>query len=177
MPSGPESRPSVETPSPTADRGFVAGLRPIPSVIPGTVGAPDPRPAADIVGVDTAGRSVIIRVDRGSGQLLLVFLSTDCDGCEAFWSRFRQPGDAGLPDDVSTVIITRGPEAVVPAEVAATSEGIIGVPVIMSRRAWIDYRVTGYPFLVLVDVASRSVIGEAVGMGWGDVTALLRSGA
>ena len=174
--SGPGSGQSAESPaitsspSPLADPGFVAGLRPIPS---GSSGPSDPWPASDITGVDPSGDAVTVSVAGASGRLLLLFLSTDCDGCEEFWSRLRQSGDAGLPADVSPVVITRGPGVVTPAAVAAASEGIV-VPVVMSDRAWTDYRVMGYPFLVLVDVASRSVVGEAVGMGWGDVEKLHR---
>ncbi len=43
----------------------------------------------------------------------------------------------------------------------------------MSDTPWADYRVTGYPFFVLVDPAARRVIGETVAFGMEDVLALL----
>jgi len=161
--------------SPFDDPAFVAGLRPIPSKAAEVSGKSDPWPATDIVGVHSAGDELTIRIDSAEGRLLLVFLSTHCDGCETFWSQLGNPEGAGLPDDVSAVIITKGPNAVPPDEVAAASEGIGTVPVVMSDSAWTSYRVMGYPFLVLVDVASRSVVGEAVGMSWDDVVDIVGS--
>ena len=46
----------------------------------------------------------------------------------------------------------------------------------MGDRAWRDYRVTGYPFLVLVEPWSRRILAEVVGFGWSDVAAVLRTG-
>ena len=61
------------------------------------------------------------------------------------------------------------------AEVEAASGGLGSVPVVMTDAAWSDYRVTGYPFLVLVDPETRRVIGETVGFGWADVHAMIRA--
>jgi hypothetical protein len=47
----------------------------------------------------------------------------------------------------------------------------------MSDAAWSDYRVTGYPFLVLVEPATRRILGESVGFGWPDVEGLMASSA
>ncbi len=44
----------------------------------------------------------------------------------------------------------------------------------MSDTAWAEYRVSGYPFFVLVDPAARKVVGETVAFGMDDVLALLR---
>jgi hypothetical protein len=48
-----------------------------------------------------------------------------------------------------------------------------GVPLVMSDAAWADYRVTGYPFFVLVDAAHGTVVGETVGFGWSDVRSMI----
>ena len=42
--------------------------------------------------------------------------------------------------------------------------------------AWVDYRVTSYPFLVLVEPRTRRILGESVGFGWSDVAVLLDAG-
>ena len=52
-----------------------------------------------------------------------------------------------------------------------------GVPVVMSDAAWNDYRVTGYPFFVLVDAVRGVIVGETVGFGWPDVRALIEASA
>jgi hypothetical protein len=154
-----------------ADPSFRSGLRPIPAATPD---AASPWPASDIVGVDPSGSPVEVVLDRLDGRLLLAFLSTDCDGCQEFWDRFRVVESLGLPSDVSPVIVTKGPDLVPASEVARTASGIVEVPVVMSDQAWADYRVTGYPFLVLVDVGARSVAGEAVGLDWSDVTSIIQ---
>jgi hypothetical protein len=59
--------------------------------------------------------------------------------------------------------------------VEAASGRLGSVPVVMTDAAWSDYRVTGYPFLVLVDPETRTVIGETVGFGWSDVHAMIRA--
>ena len=46
----------------------------------------------------------------------------------------------------------------------------------MTEAAWSDYRVTSYPFLVLVEPHTRRIVGESVGFGWSDVAALIGRG-
>ncbi len=143
----------------------MAGLRPVPS---GIGDAPVAWTAADISGIRPDGSPV--RVDIGAAQrpVLLVFLSTHCDGCDLFWSGVRDRPPAG----VATVVITKGSGRVPRVEVAELATGI-EAPVVLSDRAWVDYRVTGYPFLVLVEVATRRILAESVGFGWADVAALI----
>ena len=72
-------------------------------------------------------------------------------------------------------IVTKGPASVTPHEIRRAAAGIGRIPVIMSEEAWTDYRVLGYPFFVLVDPATRTVIGETVGFGWDDVVSMIRA--
>ena len=44
----------------------------------------------------------------------------------------------------------------------------------MTDQAWTDYRVSGYPFFVLVDASTRTVIAETVGFGWSDLVRLVQ---
>jgi hypothetical protein len=94
-------------------------------------------------------------------------------GCRAFWDVLRRVEDSHLPDDVSSVVVTRGPSVVAFEEVTASAVGFRQVPVIMSDQAWTDYRVTSYPFFVVAEARSRTVIAETVGLGWDDVLSLL----
>jgi hypothetical protein len=157
-------------PGPWADPEFVAGLRPIPS---GGPGAPSPWPAVDVLGDDPDGRPVEVRLDEYDGHVLLAFLATRCQGCGEFWREMAAAGSTGLPAGVARVIVTRGPGTVSPDEVRGLVAGGGGAPVVMSDQAWAGYRVHGYPFFVLVEVGSRTVIGETVGFGWSDVTSMV----
>ena len=166
--SGGDGQPAQV--SPLADPGFVAGLRPILS---GAPGAPSPWPAVDLLGVGPLGPPVEVLLDECDGYLLLAFLATRCPGCEEFWREMGGAGAAGLPAGVARIIVTRGPGTVPPDEVTGLAPAPGGAPVVMSDQAWSDYRVHGYPFFVLVEVATRTVIGETVGFGWSDITSMV----
>jgi hypothetical protein len=164
------ARPVTEPPAdPLADPDFVAGLRPIPTGVPGE--APD-WPAADLHGVRPDGSPVSVLLAGLDRPVLLVFLAVACDGCEVFW---RGLAEGSVPEGVTPVAVTRGPGSADPSRVAALAGGFDG-PVVMSDRAWTDHRVTGYPFLVLVDPSGRRILAEAVGFGWDDVASVLRTG-
>ncbi|MGO8873735.1 MAG: hypothetical protein ACLQPH_20515 [Acidimicrobiales bacterium] len=156
----------------------MSGLRPIPSVASGgpvTGGESDRWPAAHLVGVTPSGSIIEVAVDRFDRPILLAFLATRCDGCAEFWQGFTRGAPTGPPASVAPVVVTRGPDSVAPSEVARLAAGLEGVPVIMSDSVWTEYRVLGYPFFVLVDPRSRTVIGETVGFGWSDVVAMVES--
>ncbi len=70
------------------------------------------------------------------------------------------------------VVVTKEPPAAQPTEVAALAPS--GVQVVMSDRAWADYGVLGYPYLVLVDRPTGTVAAETVGFAWPDVEHLVR---
>ena len=107
--------------------------------------------------------------------MLLCFLQTQCDGCDEFWRGLGGLPDAGWPEGLSVVAVTKGPGTVDRSEVVRVAAAAGQVPVVMSDRAWADYRVTGYPFFVLVDPSAGTVVGETVGFGWSDVHAMIRA--
>jgi hypothetical protein len=155
-----------------SDPTFVAGLRPIPS---GPLGAGTPRSASDISGVDPLGHPANLRITDFTQPVLLAFLHIHCDGCQEFWRGFRDDSKPELPSSMSAVVLTKGPGSVSADEVRQAASRVTRVPVIMGDEAWADYRVTGYPFFVLVDPASGTVAGETVGFGWSDVISMVRS--
>lgn len=154
-----------------SDPEFVAGLRPIPTGSPGEAPAWE---ATDLHGVRPDGSPVSVLLARSDRPLLLLFLAVRCDGCRSFWEGLSTTSGP-LPGGVVAVAVTRGPGDVDAHEVAARCEGFAG-DVVMGDQPWDGYRVMGYPFLVLVDPASRRILGEAVGFGWDDVASTVRSG-
>lgn len=171
----PESAISASgTTGPLGDPGFVAGLRPIPV---GSAAIAAPRSASDVHGVSPWGEPAVLRIADAGHHLLLAFLHTECDGCADFWHRFRDPAAMGLAPGTSTAVITKGPGTVLSTEVARFAAGIDRVPVVMSDQAWLDYRILGYPFFVLVEAASNRVVAETLGIGWDDVLEMTRSAA
>ena len=163
MPSGPLSDPE-----------FVAGLRPIST---GLEGQPVPWPAVDLEGVTPGGAPIRVALDEASGSVLLAFLATRCDGCETFWNALGASGALGESRSIEVVVLTKEPPGVDAAEVVRLAAGLGTVPVVMSDSAWTEYRVSGYPFFVLVDPGARKVVGETVAFGMDDVLALVTGGA
>ena len=159
-------------PSPFDDPAFVAGLRPIPT---GPLTATERRVATDIVGEDLAAVPVTVRIGDFGGRVLLCFLHVHCDGCDGFWRGLGDRPPVEYPDTVSLVVVTRGPDSVDRAEVVRAAGTAGGVPVVMSDGAWADYRVTGYPFFVLVDATRGVIVGETVGFGWSDVRSMIEA--
>ena len=156
--------------SPVTDPTFLQGIRPIPT---GGLAGRQPWPAVDINGVAPSGEHLRVSVDAFAGPLLVVFLTTNCDGCDGFWDGLRDEVEPPLPGGVDVVIVTKGESVVSREDVARVAVGIARVPVVMSDQAWGDYHVLGYPFFVLVDAPPRSVVAETVGFGWADVAGLL----
>jgi hypothetical protein len=132
-------------------------------------------PAPDVVGTDPAGRGLAIRIGATGPFVLLAFLATRCDGCDEFWRGFSGTGPGSLPG-ITPVIVTRGPDSTSTEDVARLADRT-DAPVVMSDSAWVEYRVFGYPFLVLVESASRTVVAETVGFGWSDLEELVRGHA
>jgi hypothetical protein len=159
---------------PFDDPKFVAGLRPIPA---GRVDVPLPWPAADLCGTAPDGQDRVVELDPAGPMLLIFFLSLDCAGCETFWSGLS-PESAGLAGlrrrgrvDVAVSVRSFGPGQA--AELLRRAEALGPVPVVVGPKPWEDYRVTGYPSVVLVDPSDRSIRGEVVAFGWNDVEELL----
>jgi len=156
------------------DPDFVAGLRAVPSTASGSHVTWS---ATDLSGVRPDGSGVSIVLDDESDPLLLVFLTTRCDGCDTFWAGLADGGDPALAR-VRTVVVAKGPDEVDTDQVRALAAPLVGtgVDVVLGAKAWTDYRVTGYPFLVLVDPASRRILAETVGFRWSDVAATVDAG-
>lgn len=169
---GGEGRPG----NPLADPGFRRGLRPVPAGAGTERDSPLDRPrAADLAGVTPAGDRVEVRIGGRQGFVVLVFLATRCDGCMEFWQGLGGPQRSGLPSSLTPLVVTKEPPAVSLPDVIALAPP--GVPVVMSDRAWADYGVLGYPHLVLVETATRTVVAETVGFCWQDLDALVRDSA
>jgi hypothetical protein len=159
--------------------GNDAGPRAAPSSVhvPLTMGPPLPgernsTSAPTIVGVAPNGDALAVNVEGGGHLTLLAFLSSGCASCAEFWTALQQPGDLGLPARTRLVVVTKGPEMEIPAEVASHVRS--GLSVVMSTDAWGDYEVPGSPFFVLVDGGSGRRIGEGVANHFRQVVELVR---
>jgi hypothetical protein len=92
-----------------------------------------------------------------------------------FWQGIGDPATLPSSPDLARVVVTKGPDLMPPAAVAAAAVDVSGVPVVMSDNAWLDYQILGYPTFLLIDSPSGRVIGETLGIGWDDVRSMLQS--
>jgi hypothetical protein len=100
---------------------------------------------------------------------VLLFLSSGCASCEAFWSELARP--VALPRDTRLVVVAQGPEIE-----SAGALGELAAPhldVLMSTEAWRDYEVPGSPHVVFVEGRTGRVRGEGTGQSWTQVAQML----
>lgn len=145
---------------------------------PRDLGLPQPsgtvagRAATDLSGVSPTGDAVAIRVAEVEHDTVLLFLSSGCTTCHAFWDGLRE-GD--LPGGGRVVIVTKGDESESPTAVAEIAPP--DVPLVMSSDAWVDYDVPGSPYLVHVDGPTGRVRGEGTSADWGAAQRMMREAA
>ena len=162
----------------TADQAGVAGSGGSTGVrVPLTMGPPLPgerssTSAPTVAGVTPRGDALAVTVAGGEHRTLLAFLSSGCSTCAGFWEDFSRPGHLGLPPHTRLVVVTKGPDMEIPAEVAAHAPP--GLSVVMSTEAWGDYEVPGSPFFVLIDSRSGRRIGEGLAHQFHQVAELVR---
>jgi hypothetical protein len=125
-----------------------------------------------VAGVTPRGDALAVSVASADHATLLAFLSSGCSTCAGFWTAFEHPDRLGLPAATRLVVVTKGPELEIAAEVARNAHR--GLTVIMSTDAWGDYEVPGSPFFVLVDGRSGRRIGEGVANHFHQVVEMVR---
>jgi len=128
--------------------------------------------AHDLTGVGADGEALHIPVTHTQHFTLLAFLTSGCTTCTGFWDALAEPERRGLPAEVRPVIVTKGPELELPAEVRSRAPS--DVAVVMSSKAWDDYEVPGSPFFVLVDGRRSERAGEGVGRRFEQVAELVK---
>lgn len=121
--------------------------------------------AHDLTGVTPHGDAVAVRVTDTDRDTVLVFLSSGCGTCAAFWRRLAEPVD--LPHGTRLVVVTAGPESESPSALADLAPP--DLTVVMSQRAWTDYGVPGSPYVVHVEGETGTVVGEGTGQSWDHV--------
>jgi hypothetical protein len=140
-------------------------------------------PAFDIAGETLDGDALKLAIATDApGGTLLAFLSSGCTTCGSFWAGLRR-GDVGSLRGVSRVVaVTRDASMESPSKLRdlMAHDGAPSRPpastdalLVMSSRAWEDYRVAGSPYFVLVDRHGR-VAGEGTAISWPQVSSLIR---
>lgn len=132
---------------------------------PGTSGG-----VIDIAGTVPGGGPVKVAFD-GHHHTLLAFLSSGCRTCQTFWEAFTDP-EIELPGvDTRLVIVAQDPAHDSESRLAELAP--TGIRMVCSSATWQSLDVPGSPYFVMVDGASRAVIGSGTATGWDQVKNLL----
>jgi hypothetical protein len=132
---------------------------------------PEFGPAHDITGETLDGEIVSARVVGVEHDTLLLFLSSGCATCAAFWSELGTPGAIHLPSGARLLVVPQSAVDESPDDLAALAPD--GVDVVLSSDAWRDYEVPGSPHVVFVDGRSGRIRGEGTGQSLQQVAELL----
>ncbi len=82
-------------------------------------GERDSSSAPTISGVTPDGDALAVTLTGHDTLTLVAFLSSGCATCAAFWEALHRPHELGLPEDIRLLVVTKGPEFEIPAEVKA----------------------------------------------------------
>ena len=139
---------------------------------PGSTTGPGPAAevsARDIVGETLAGDTVKLAFGAGSPRTLLAFLSSGCAACGPLWTGLPEsaPGPAGA----RVLVLTKGPEHESPTRLRSLAPG--ATEVVMSTSAWQDFAVPASPHFVLVDGATRRILGRGSATSWEQISTLV----
>ena len=127
-------------------------------------------PAHDVVGTSLDDEAVAIRVVGAPSDSLLVFLSSGCSTCGAFWAALGDPSTP-LPAGARLVVIVRDADEEHPALLRDLAPP--GVQVLHSTAAWDDYAVPGSPYVVLTDGQAGHLRGEGTALTLEQVLSML----
>lgn len=144
-------------PAPRRSTRAVAPERQPRPQVPAPGGRRASAPAHDVGGVSLDDEAVAVRVVGSSTDTLLVFLSSGCSTCGAYWEALAEP-DLALPGGARLVVVVRNADEEHPALLHELAPP--GVQVLHSTRAWTDYEVPGSPYVVLADGESGRLRGE-----------------
>jgi hypothetical protein len=127
-------------------------------------------PAHDVVGLSLDDEAVAVRVVGATRDTLLVFLSSGCSTCGAFWESLGDP-DLAVPAGTRVLVVVRDADEEHPALLNELAPA--GVQVLHSTSAWTDYEVPGSPYVVLADGDSGRLRGEGTGQSLEQVLSML----
>jgi hypothetical protein len=128
-------------------------------------------PAYDIAGtlLDGGAQKVSMRSNRNT---LLAFLSSGCSACVPFWEGLREVQRKQLPGQARIVVVSKDPDMESPSRL----EGLVRpeTSLIMSSRAYADYKVELSPYFIYVEGRSGQVLSEGTAATWPQVLSLLK---
>jgi hypothetical protein len=140
-----------------------------PSGVSAPIGQQGAR-AHDISGLTLSDETAAIAVRTPDRDTVLAFLSSGCETCGRFWTTFAQPSLA-VPGGARLVVVAKEPNQESPARLSELAPAEL--PLILSSRAWDEYRVPGAPYFVYVHGPTGRVVGEGTGGSWAQVAGLL----
>ncbi|SRR6266566_1662621 len=127
-------------------------------------------PAVDIQGLTLQRGTTKIAVGNGTNTLL-AFLSSGCVACKPFWAGLRSR-ESPLSIDSRVAVITKDPSYESTAKLVELAPP--NALVVMSSKAWEDYKIEAAPYFIHVDGQHGRVTSEGSAGSWEQVDSLLR---
>lgn len=124
----------------------------------------------DIEGEDLYRRRMTVPVASSGQPHLLAFLSGGCSVCEAIWDELQNYEDLPLPNKATVVLVAKGRNEESISRLRRLMPPYLTV--VLSSKAWEDYRVPGSPYFVYVG-ESGSIEGEGSARSWSRAMSLL----
>lgn len=126
-------------------------------------------PAVDIQGLTLQRGTTKIAVGNGTNTLL-AFLSSGCLACEPFWKGMHS-NESPLSIGSRVVVITKDPSYESTAKLVKLAPP--NALVVMSSKAWEDYKIEAAPYFIHVDGQHGRVTSEGSASSWDQVDSLL----
>jgi hypothetical protein len=129
------------------------------------------RAVGSLVGQTPGGEVVSLALDRPGQRTMLLFLSSGCGTCAAWWEGLRAGTHTQVLPGTEVIVVARDAAEESPSLLVGMAPA--DVPVVLASAAWEAFSVPGSPYAVLVDGADAAVIGEGVAHSWEQLGSLV----
>jgi hypothetical protein len=131
----------------------------------------DGAPLRPLAGETPDGAVVSVALDRPGERTLLLFLSSGCGTCAAWWQGLRDGRHAVALPGVRVVVVAQDASEESPSLLTGLAPP--DVTVVLAGEAWERFSVPGSPYAVLVDGSAARPIGEGVARSWAQLASLV----
>jgi len=128
-------------------------------------------PLVTLAGVTAGGETVSLALDRPGERTLLLFLSSGCGTCAAWWEGLRDGAHGRALPGIRVIVVARDASEESPSLLSGLAPP--DVAVVLSNATWDHFSVPGSPYAVLVDGSEGRVVGEGVARSWAKLGSLV----
>lgn len=132
--------------------------------------------ALGLVGQRIDGSGVEVPLwSKDDRDTVLAFLSTGCVSCETFWNTFGGTRDLGFESDTRVIIVAKDLEEESRGRLRRWAPA--HHELVLSSRAWRDYRIPQSPYFIYIRGADARLVGEGSAGTWSQVLKMMGEAA